>query len=54
MPTPPPTNCVEVILVAPGDDLTPEDSQVKTIGEALHTPEVIAAFRAAQEAVLEG
>ena len=37
-------------VVIPGADLTNEDPKVKAIGEALHTPEAIAAFKAAQGA----
>ena len=36
-------------VVSPGDNLDNEDPRVKAIGEAMHTPEVIAAFKAAQE-----
>ena len=37
-------------VVAPGDDLALEDSRVAEIGAIMHTAEVIAAFKAAQEA----
>jgi len=37
-------------IVAPGDDYSQEDAKVKAICAALHTPEVIAAYQAAQEA----
>jgi hypothetical protein len=33
-------------VVVPGDNLTNEDSKVKSIGEALHTDEVIATYEA--------
>ena len=33
-------------VVVPGDNLTNEDPKVKSIGEVLHTDEVIAAYRA--------
>ena len=33
-------------VVRPGDDLSLEDASVRTVGEAVHTPEVIAAYRA--------
>ena len=35
-------------VVAPGDDLNAEDTRVKDIGTAMHTPAVIAAYEAAQ------
>ena len=35
-------------VVAPGDDLSLEDPRVAEIGSVVHTPEVIAAFQAAQ------
>ena len=35
-------------VVSPGDDLSLEDSRVAGIGAVVHTPEVIAAFQAAQ------
>ena len=34
----------------PGDDYSAEDAKVQTICAAVHTPEVIAAYQAAQEA----
>jgi hypothetical protein len=37
-------------VVAPGDDLSREDASVQTIGNAVHTTEVIAAYRAARDA----
>ena len=36
-------------VVAPGDDLSKEDSRVADIGAVVHTAEVIAAYEAAQE-----
>jgi hypothetical protein len=36
-------------VVAPGQDLSKEDSRVSEIGAVVHTAEVIAAFQAAQE-----
>jgi hypothetical protein len=38
-------------VVAPGDDYSAEDAKVKAICAAMHTPEVIAAYKAAQEAL---
>lgn len=38
-------------VVSPGQDYSQEDKRVKAICEAMHTPEVIAAYKAAQEAV---
>ena len=35
-------------VVAPGDDYSAEDARVKAICAAMHTPEVIAAYQAAQ------
>lgn len=35
-------------VVAPGDDYSGEDAKVQAICAALHTPEVIAAYQAAQ------
>jgi hypothetical protein len=35
-------------VVAPGDDYNAEDARVKAICAAIHTPEVIAAYKAAQ------
>jgi hypothetical protein len=37
-------------VVAPGDDYSSEDSRVKAICAATHTAEVIATYKAAQEA----
>jgi hypothetical protein len=37
-------------VVAPGDDYSAEDVRVQAICAAVHTPEVIAAYQAAQEA----
>lgn len=37
-------------VVAPGDDYSQEDAKVQAICAAVHTPEVIAAYQAAQEA----
>ena len=37
-------------VVSPGDDYSGEDARVKAICAATHTPEVIAAYQAAQEA----
>ena len=37
-------------VVAPGDDYSAEDARVKAICALTHTDEVIAAYRAAQEA----
>ena len=37
-------------VVSPGDDLALEDPGVAEIGTVVHTAEVIAAFKAAQEA----
>jgi hypothetical protein len=38
-------------VVAPGDNYSAEDDRVKAVCVAIHTPEVIAAYKAAQEAV---
>jgi hypothetical protein len=35
-------------VVAPGDNYSAEDAKVKAICAAVHTPEVIAAYQAAQ------
>ena len=35
-------------VVAPGDDYSAEDAKVQAICAAVHTPEVIAAYKAAQ------
>jgi hypothetical protein len=37
-------------VVVPGDDYSQEDAKVKTIAAAVHTPSVVAAYAAAQEA----
>ena len=37
-------------VVAPGDDYSAEDAKVQAICAAVHTPEVIAAYKAVQEA----
>jgi len=37
-------------VVIPGADYSAEDTKVKAICAAVHTPEVIAAYQAAQEA----
>ena len=37
-------------IVAPGDDYSAEDARVKAICAAIHTAEVIAAYKAAQSA----
>lgn len=37
-------------VVAPGQDYSAEDARVQAICAATHTPEVIAAYQAAQEA----
>lgn len=37
-------------VVAPGDDYGGEDARVRAICRATHTPEVIAAYKAAQAA----
>jgi len=37
-------------VVAPGDDYSGEDARVQAICAATHTPEVIAAYQAAQAA----
>jgi hypothetical protein len=36
-------------VVAPGDDYSEEDARVQAICAATHTPEVVAAYQAAQE-----
>lgn len=38
-------------VVAPGDDYSGENSRVQAICTATHTPEVIAAYKAAQAAL---
>jgi len=35
-------------IVAPGDDYSAEDARVKAICAAMHTPQVIAAYKATQ------
>ena len=35
--------------IKPGDDYSAEDAKVQTICAAVHTPEVIAAYKATQE-----
>jgi hypothetical protein len=35
-------------VVAPGDDYSAEDARVKAICAAMHTPKVIAAYKASQ------
>jgi len=37
-------------VVAPGNDYSAEDARVKAICAAMHTPQVIAAYKAAQTA----
>jgi hypothetical protein len=37
-------------VVAPGDDYSQEDAKVQAICAAVHTPEVVAAYQAAQSA----
>ena len=37
-------------VVAPGDDLNSQDAKVKSVGDAVHTAEVIAAYEAAEAA----
>jgi hypothetical protein len=37
-------------VVAPGDNYSAEDAKVQAICAAIHTPEVVAAYEAAQEA----
>ena len=41
-------------VVLPGHDLSLEDPRVTAIGATVHTEEVIAAYKAAQAATLEG
>jgi hypothetical protein len=38
-------------VVAPGDDYSAEDARVQAICAATHTPEVVAAYQAAQAAL---
>ena len=40
-------------VVAPGDDYSAEHDRVVTICQAIHTPDVVAAYKAAQQ-VIEG
>jgi hypothetical protein len=37
-------------VVAPGDDYSGEDARVQAICAATHTPEIVTAYQAAQEA----
>ena len=37
-------------VVAPGDDYSAEDAKVKAVCAAVHTPEVIEAYKASMEA----
>ena len=37
-------------IIAPGDNYSQEDARVQAICAAVHTPEVIAAYQASQEA----
>jgi hypothetical protein len=37
-------------VVVPGQDYSAEDAKVQAIAASIHTPEVIAAYQAAQEA----
>jgi hypothetical protein len=39
-------------VVAPGDDYSAEDAKVQSVCALIHIPEVIAAYKAAQEAAL--
>jgi hypothetical protein len=41
-------------VVAPGDDYSAEDARVQAICAAMHTAEIVAAYKAAQEAVTQG
>lgn len=36
-------------VIAPGQDYSAEDDKVKAICAAMHTPEVVAAYKAAQD-----
>lgn len=38
-------------IVVPGADYSKEDAKVQAICAAIHTPEVVAAYKAAQEAL---
>ena len=40
----------KITVVLPGDDYSKEDARVQAICAVIHTPEVIAAYKAAQEA----
>lgn len=40
-------------VVAPGSDYSQEDAKVQAIAASIHTPEVIAAYQAAQEALAQ-
>ena len=40
-------------VVVPGDDYSGEDARVKAICAATHTPEVVAAYQAAQTSVAQ-
>lgn len=40
-------------VVVPGADYSQEDAKVQAIASAVHTPEVIAAYAAAQEALAQ-
>jgi len=40
-------------VVVPGQDYSQEDAKVRAIASAVHTPEVIAAYAAAQEALAQ-
>jgi archaellum component FlaF (FlaF/FlaG flagellin family) len=40
-------------VVAPGDDYSAEDAKVQAICAAVHTPEVIAAYVEAQNAIVQ-
>lgn len=44
------SNTLHRHVVAPGDDYSAEDAKVQAICVAMHTPEVIATYKAAQEA----
>lgn len=41
-------------VIAPGDDYSAEDARVQAICAATHTPEVVAAYQAAQAALTQG
>ena len=40
-------------VVVPGADVSAEDAKVQAIASAVHTPEVVAAYAAAQEALAQ-